>query len=73
VLEKLNDPMVHLIRNSIDHGIEMPDARESVGKRRCGTVHLSAVHSGANVLISIRDDGAGLDKEASARRGSSAA
>ncbi len=69
VLEKLNDPMVHLIRNSIDHGIEMPDARESVGKRRCGTVHLSAVHSGANVLISIRDDGAGLDKEAIRAKG----
>lgn len=69
VLEKLNDPMVHLIRNSIDHGIEMPDARESVGKRRCGTVHLSAVHSGANVLISIRDDGAGLDKDAIRAKG----
>lgn len=64
VIEKLNDPLVHLIRNSIDHGIEMPDVRESLGKPRCGTVHLSAVHSGANVLIRIRDDGAGLDKEA---------
>jgi two-component system chemotaxis sensor kinase CheA len=69
VLEKLNDPMVHLIRNSIDHGIEMPDVRESLGKKRCGTVHLSAVHSGANVLISIRDDGAGLDKEAIRAKG----
>jgi two-component system chemotaxis sensor kinase CheA len=64
VLEKLNDPLIHLIRNSIDHGIEMPAVRESRGKNRCGTVHLSAVHSGSNVLISIRDDGAGLDKEA---------
>ena len=69
VLEKLNDPMVHLIRNSIDHGIEMPDARESAGKKRVGTIHLSAVHSGANVLISIRDDGAGLDKEAIRAKG----
>lgn len=64
VLEKLNDPLVHLIRNSVDHGIEMPTVREAAGKSRCGTVHLSAVHSGGNVLISIRDDGAGLDKEA---------
>ena len=61
VIEKLNDPLVHLIRNSIDHGIEMPDVRESAGKPRQGTVHLSAVHSGANVLIRIRDDGKGLD------------
>ncbi|MFA6149413.1 MAG: chemotaxis protein CheA [bacterium] len=64
VIEKLNDPLVHLIRNCIDHGIEMPDVRESLGKPRRGTVHLSAVHSGANVLLRIRDDGAGLDKEA---------
>jgi two-component system chemotaxis sensor kinase CheA len=69
VLEKLNDPLVHLIRNSIDHGIEMPDVRESLGKRRCGTVHLSAVHSGANVLIRIQDDGAGLDKDAIRAKG----
>lgn len=61
VIEKLNDPLVHLIRNSIDHGIEMPDVRKSAGKPGQGTVHLSAVHSGANVLIRIKDDGAGLD------------
>ncbi len=64
VIEKLNDPLVHLIRNSIDHGIEPPEKRESLGKPRHGTVRLSASHSGANVLIQIRDDGAGLDKEA---------
>lgn len=63
VIERLNDPLVHLIRNSIDHGIEMPDVRRSVGKPPQGTVHLGAVHSGDSVLITIRDDGAGLDKE----------
>ncbi|WP_420264406.1 chemotaxis protein CheA [Candidatus Magnetominusculus dajiuhuensis] len=63
VIEKLNDPLVHIIRNSIDHGVERPDVREAAGKPRMGTVHLSAGHSGANVLIKIEDDGAGLDKE----------
>ncbi|MCE5242278.1 MAG: chemotaxis protein CheA [Syntrophobacteraceae bacterium] len=64
VIERLNDPLVHLIRNSIDHGIEEPGARESCGKPRQGTVRLSASHSGANVLICITDDGAGLDADA---------
>jgi two-component system, chemotaxis family, sensor kinase CheA len=61
VIERLSDPLVHLIRNCIDHGIEPPDAREAAGKPRIGTIHLSAVHSGPNVLIQISDDGAGLD------------
>ncbi len=64
VIEKLNDPLVHLIRNSIDHGIEPPHIRESLGKPRTGTILLSAAHSGANVMIQIRDDGKGLDKDA---------
>ena len=64
VIERLNDPLVHLIRNSIDHGVELPDIRVAAGKPRFGTVHLSAVHSGDSVLITIKDDGAGLDKEA---------
>jgi len=64
VIEKLNDPLVHLIRNSLDHGIEQPEARVAAGKTRHGTVHLAAVHSGDSVLITIQDDGAGLDKEA---------
>lgn len=64
VIEKLNDPLVHLIRNSIDHGVELPEARAAAGKPRHGTVHLAAVHSGDSVLITIADDGAGLDKEA---------
>ncbi|MEW6669066.1 MAG: chemotaxis protein CheA [Thermodesulfobacteriota bacterium] len=63
VIERLNDPLVHLIRNSIDHGIETPSAREAAGKPRQGTIHLSASHAGAHVLIKVRDDGAGLDKE----------
>lgn len=64
VIEKLNDPLVHLIRNSIDHGIEIPRTREASGKPRQGTIHLAAVHSGDSVLITIRDDGAGLNKDA---------
>jgi len=63
VIERLNDPLVHLIRNSIDHGIEMPDVRRAAGKPEGGIVHLGAVHSGDSVLITIRDDGAGLNKE----------
>jgi len=64
VIDSLADPLVHLIRNSIDHGIEMPDVREAAGKSRKGTVHLSATHSESNVLIRIKDDGAGLNAEA---------
>ena len=64
VIEKLNDPLVHLIRNCIDHGIEKPEVRRESGKPAQGTVRLEAEHSGASVLIRIRDDGAGLDGEA---------
>ena len=63
VIEKLNDPLVHIIRNSIDHGIEMPDARRAAGKSSHGTVYLGAEHSGDSVLVTIRDDGAGLDRD----------
>lgn len=63
VIEKLNDPLVHIIRNSIDHGIEMPEKRKAVGKPAIGKVYLGAEHSGDSVLITIRDDGAGLDRE----------
>ncbi len=68
VIDKLNDPMVHIIRNCIDHGIETPDLREVSGKRSAGTIHLSAVHSGGSVLIRISDDGAGLDVKAIRRK-----
>ena len=64
VIEKLNDPLVHIIRNSIDHGIETPAERAAKGKPQAGTIHLSALHSGDSVLITIKDDGAGLNVEA---------
>lgn len=63
VIEKLNDPLVHLIRNSVDHGVEPPDARVAKGKAPQGKVTLKAQHAGAFVLITIEDDGAGLDLE----------
>ncbi len=63
VIDRLNDPMVHIIRNCIDHGIETPDIREASGKPKTGTIRLSAEHSGAHVIIRISDDGAGLDSE----------
>ena len=68
VIERLSDPLVHIIRNSIDHGIEAPSTREASGKPRKGGVHLSAVHSGAHVLIRISDDGKGLDPEGIRKR-----
>lgn len=64
VIEKLNDPLVHIIRNSLDHGIESPEVRSSRGKPKTGTIRLSAIQSGASVFISIEDDGNGLNKEA---------
>lgn len=63
VIEKLNDPLVHIIRNCIDHGIEMPEARRAAGKASHGTVYLGAEHSGDSVLVTIRDDGGGLDRD----------
>ncbi|MBU1247185.1 MAG: chemotaxis protein CheA, partial [Proteobacteria bacterium] len=61
VIERLGDPLVHLLRNSIDHGIEGPEERLASGKPRQGTIRLSAGHSGGEVLISIEDDGRGMD------------
>ncbi|MDQ7247180.1 chemotaxis protein CheA [Dongia sedimenti] len=62
VIERLNDPLVHLIRNSIDHGLEPPEQRTAAGKTAQGHIHLSARHTGDKVLISITDDGKGLDR-----------
>jgi len=62
VIEKLNDPLVHLIRNSIDHGIESPQEREKSGKDSIGSITLDAHYTGANVQLQIRDDGQGLNK-----------
>lgn len=64
VIEKLNDPLVHMIRNCIDHAIELPELRIARGKPRQGKVHLAALHSGDSVYITIKDDGAGLNREA---------
>ncbi len=63
LVEALADPLVHLVRNSVDHGIEMPDVREQSGKSRQGTVTLSASQEGDHILLSITDDGAGMDAE----------
>lgn len=63
VIERLDNPLVHLIRNSIDHGIEPPEEREVSGKSRKGAIRLAAEHKGANVVITIEDDGRGLDAE----------
>lgn len=61
VIEKLADPLVHILRNSMDHGIEPPEARTAAGKPPRGTITLSAEHAGGEVLIRLRDDGRGID------------
>jgi two-component system, chemotaxis family, sensor kinase CheA len=63
MIEQLNDPLVHLIRNSIDHGLEGPDGRGAAGKPQMGLIKLSARHAGTEVLITITDDGRGLNRE----------
>lgn len=63
LIEKLVDPLTHLVRNSIDHGIEMPDKRLAQGKQEIGVITLSAAQRGGNIVISIIDDGAGLNRE----------
>ncbi|MBU2893213.1 chemotaxis protein CheA [Colwellia sp. D2M02] len=63
LVEALADPLVHLVRNSVDHGIEAPDIRESIGKPREGTVVLSASQEGDHILLTIKDDGAGMNPE----------
>jgi two-component system chemotaxis sensor kinase CheA len=60
VLEKIGDPLVHLVRNGIDHGIEMPDVRAAAGKAETGTLHLHAYHRGGNITVEVSEDGAGL-------------
>jgi two-component system chemotaxis sensor kinase CheA len=63
VLEKIGDPLVHLVRNALDHGIESPEVRKAAGKPETGVVYLNAYHLGGNVVIEISDDGKGLDKD----------
>lgn len=63
VMEKISDPMVHLVRNSLDHGLETPEQRVAAGKDPVGTVTLNAFHQGGNIVIEIMDDGQGLNTE----------
>ncbi|MGX5652147.1 chemotaxis protein CheA [Hydrogenophaga borbori] len=63
LVEKITDPLTHLIRNSCDHGIEMPEERRAKGKSETGTITLSATHQGGSILIEVRDDGKGLSRE----------
>ena len=63
VMEKIGDPLVHLIRNSVDHGIETPAARIAAGKAATGTIYLEAYHKGGNITIEVGDDGGGLNKQ----------
>ncbi|MDR3753007.1 MAG: chemotaxis protein CheA [Terracidiphilus sp.] len=68
VIEQLGDPLMHLIRNSMDHGIEPADVRAASGKLLTATIHLAARHSGASVLVTVTDDGRGIDADAVRRR-----
>ena len=63
LIEKISDPLTHLVRNSLDHGIEMPDERIAKGKDAMGTITLRAAHQGGNIVIEVTDDGAGLNRE----------
>jgi two-component system chemotaxis sensor kinase CheA len=62
VLEQLKDPLLHLLRNAVDHGLETPAVRESQGKNACGLIRLTAAHSGGNIVVTLQDDGAGFDR-----------
>ncbi|KRA30113.1 chemotaxis protein CheA [Rhodanobacter sp. Root627] len=64
VLEKIGDPLVHLVRNAIDHGLESPEKRKAAGKSETGTLKLNAYHEGGNIVVQISDDGAGLNHAA---------
>jgi two-component system chemotaxis sensor kinase CheA len=68
VIEQLGDPLMHLIRNSMDHGVEPASVRTANGKSPTATIHLAARHSGANVLVTVTDDGRGIDSDAVLRR-----
>jgi len=63
IIEHISDPIMHIIRNSVDHGIEMPEERKASGKNEKGTVTLEAKNTGGDVLIIVKDDGAGLDRD----------
>ena len=69
VIEQISDPLVHLIRNAVDHGIEDPAEREAAGKPEVGRVLIEARHSTGEVWIIVRDDGKGLDREEIIQKG----
>ncbi|HJV34966.1 chemotaxis protein CheA [Geomonas sp.] len=68
VVDEIGDPLIHLIRNALDHGLERPEERVAAGKGRVGTVVLSAAHEGNQIVISIKDDGRGIDPERVSRK-----
>ncbi|MEM9082723.1 MAG: chemotaxis protein CheW, partial [Planctomycetota bacterium] len=68
VLEQLGDPLVHMLRNSVDHGIETPEEREAKGKQATGTIKLTAEHQGGHVRVTIVDDGKGIDRNVIAEK-----
>ena len=63
LIEKIADPLVHLVRNSIDHGLEMPDVRRAAGKEETGTITLAASHQGGHIVIEVSDDGRGFNRD----------
>ncbi|MGS1079446.1 chemotaxis protein CheA [Pseudoxanthomonas beigongshangi] len=63
LIERIADPLVHLVRNAIDHGLEMPDTRRASGKEETGTITLAASHQGGHIVIEVSDDGRGLNRE----------
>ncbi|MCG5527402.1 MULTISPECIES: chemotaxis protein CheA [Halorhodospira] len=63
VMEKIIDPLVHLVRNSVDHGIELPEERAAAGKPETGTITIEAYHKGGNIIIEIADDGRGINRD----------
>lgn len=73
VLEEIHDPLIHILRNAVDHGIEPPDAREKAGKPRAGTIRMVARQEGDHIIVEISDDGAGIDprrvRDAAIRKG----
>lgn len=68
VIERLQDPLMHLIRNAIDHGVEAPEERKAKGKPAQGRIQITAVHNGPNVILTISDDGSGLHRDKLLRR-----
>src|SRR3546814_5637167 len=68
VLEKIGDTLVHLVRNAVNHGLEMPERRNASGKNANGTLRLDAFHQGGNITVDVSDDGAGLKRDANASK-----